>query len=131
MPVAAIGNTGSGLVLRKIPGIHDSIAPLIPGTTNVGLAVCRIVATATRTARILEASADLASGAHGRVRLTAMGDVESRFVATNRIAFRAAAVALRDVFDAVVPDDREIGVCPFGQEALRFGEGCCRSTCDQ
>ena len=128
--MAEIAATGRDLVLREVPGVHDSIATLVPGTTNVGLAVCWIVAGGTGTARILEASADLASGTHGRVGLTAMGDVEIRFVATNRIAFRAAAVALVDVFDTVVVDDSEIGVCPFRQQAL-VGERGCRSTCDE
>lgn len=55
-----------------------------------------------------------------------------RFVTTNRIAFNTGADVLRDVLDAVVGDNLEVGVGSLVQDArLKVGEGRCSSASDE
>lgn len=110
---AAVGN----LVLGEVECVHDSITTLVPGSTNVGLAIGWIIAATARTTRVVEASADLASSTDRRVRLTSGSDVKEWFVTTNCVSFSTAAEALRNVLDAVVRDNGEVGVGSFGQES--------------
>jgi len=127
--VATIEATSTNLVLGKIPGIHNSKAPVVPGGASVGLTVCRGVAAAAGAARILKPSANLASRTHSRVGLASMSDVEIRLVTTDCIAFSAAANAIWDVLDTVMRDNIKVGVGPFGQEGADIGERCCDSPC--
>ena len=131
VPVTTIAATSRDLVLRKVPGVHDRIAALVPGATNVGLTVGWIVTAAAGTAGVVETTADLAGGAHSRIGLTSMSDVQIRFVTANCVAFSATAEALRDVLDTAVRDNREVRVGPLGQEVLGVSERCCGSACDE
>lgn len=55
-----------------------------------------------------------------------------RFVTTNRIAFNTGADILRDVLDAVVIDNLEVGVGSLVQDAcLKVGERRCSSASDE
>lgn len=131
VPVTTIAATSRDLVLREVPGVHDRIAALVPGTTNVGLAVGWIVTAAAGTAGVVETTADLAGGAHSRIGLTSMSDVQVRFVTANCVALSTTAEVLRDVLDAAVRDNREVGVDPLGQEVLGVSERRCGSACDE
>ena len=129
--VTAIEATVANLVFREVPGIHDSKAAVIPLSTNVGLAVVWTVAAGGGTARILETATDLTPGAYGRVGHTPMGDVKIGLIMSNRVALSAVTNVGRNVFDTVMRDSLEVGVCPCSQQGAGIGERCCNCPCSK
>ena len=115
--VAAIGATIRDLVFREVKGIHDGVAALVPASTSISLAVRGIVAASTCAARVIKTPTDLASSTDCRVGLTARSDMKVWFVTTNCIALNTSAHILRDVLDAIVGNDLEVGVGSLAQDA--------------
>ena len=130
--VAAVGPTVRDLVFRHVKGVHNGVATLVPASTSVSLAVGGIVTASTRATRIIKTSADLTSGTDCSVSLTTGGDVKVRFVTADCVALNTSADILRDVLDAIVGNDLEVGVGSLAQDAwLKVGEGCCSSASDE
>lgn len=130
--MAPIGAACSGLVLGEVPGIHDGVTAIVPGASDVGLAVGWVIAATARAASVVETAANLTSRTDGRVGLAPMGDMEIRFISTNSIPLRTTAEALRNELDAAVWHNREI---PFRQgnsvQVRETGGRSCRGACDE
>lgn len=105
--VAKISTVSDDLVLRPVPGIHDGKTLPIPSSSNVRLAIVPFAAAASRSAGVLETSADLTVSAYSGIWLAAVGDMEVRFEPAHRISNIVVVDVLWDRSDRVMGNDIE------------------------